>query len=97
VEEAVRARAAGEAASDGEDASDASASPAGEQGLRPGLTPPKLRPPGMLELEELLAERLSTRVSVTMSGARGKVVIDFADLEDLERLYHLMSGHADDQ
>ena len=48
--------------------------------------------PGMLELEELLAKCLATKVQVTMSGKRGKVVIDFADLEDLERLYHLMSG-----
>lgn len=58
----------------------------------PTLTPPKLRPPGMLELEELLADCLATKVQVTMAGKRGKVVIDFADLEDLERLYHLMSG-----
>lgn len=58
----------------------------------PKLTPPRLRPPGMLELEELLADCLATKVQVTMSGKRGKVVIDFADLEDLERLYHLMSG-----
>lgn len=51
-----------------------------------------LRPPGLLELEELLAERLSTQVAVTMGARRGKVVIEFADLEDLERLYHLMNG-----
>ncbi len=51
----------------------------------------KLRPPGLLELEHLLAEHLSTRVSVTMGASRGKVVIDFADLEDLERIYHQMT------
>lgn len=55
----------------------------------------RLRPPGLLELEELLADRLSTNVSVSMSAKRGKIQIDFADLEDLERLYHLMSGHVD--
>ncbi|MBU6215019.1 MAG: ParB/RepB/Spo0J family partition protein [Acidobacteria bacterium] len=48
---------------------------------------PKLRPPGLLELEELLAERLDTKVSISMSARRGKVVIDFANLEDLERIY----------
>ena len=51
----------------------------------------RLRPPGLLELEELLSERLSTRVKVSMGGKRGKVVIDFATLEDLERIYRAMS------
>jgi ParB family chromosome partitioning protein len=55
-------------------------------------TAPRLRPPGLLELEHLLAEHLSTRVSVTHSSRRGKVVIEFADLEDLERIYHLIAG-----
>jgi ParB family transcriptional regulator, chromosome partitioning protein len=57
-------------------------------GLQPST---RLRPPGLLELEQLLAEHLSTRVSVTMGGKRGKVVIEFADLEDLERIYHQMT------
>jgi ParB family chromosome partitioning protein len=51
-----------------------------------------LRAPGLLELEELLSERLSTRVNVTMGAKRGKVVIDFASLEDLERIYRAMTG-----
>lgn len=56
-----------------------------------GLTPStRLRPPGLLELEELLAAHLDTRVSIQMSARRGKVVIEFADLEDLERLYGLI-------
>jgi ParB family chromosome partitioning protein len=46
-----------------------------------------LRPPGLLELEQLLADHLQTRVAVQMSAKRGKVTIDFADLEDLERIY----------
>ena len=58
-----------------------------------GLTPAtKLRPPGLLELESLLAEQLQTRVAVTMGATRGRVTIDFADLEDLERIYRLMAG-----
>jgi ParB family chromosome partitioning protein len=85
VEEAVRDRSAGASAGTSE------ATNAEEVVERP-VPATKLRPPGLLELEELLAERLSTRVSVTMGGARGKIVIDFADLEDLERLYHLMNG-----
>ena len=47
----------------------------------------KLRAPGLLELEELFSQYLDTRVQVTMGPRRGKVVIDFADLEDLERIY----------
>jgi ParB family chromosome partitioning protein len=55
----------------------------------PGL--PTLRPPGLLELEALLAEYLNTRVSITMRGARGKVAVEFATLEDLERIYRLIT------
>lgn len=57
-----------------------------------GLTPAtRLRPPGLLELEELLAEHLATRVNVQLGAKRGKVTIDFADLEDLERIYRQMT------
>ena len=47
----------------------------------------RLRPPGLLELEQLLADHLDTRVGVQMGTKRGKVTIEFADLEDLERIY----------
>jgi ParB family chromosome partitioning protein len=58
-----------------------------------GLTPAtKLRPPGLLELENLLAEHLETRVTVQMGTKRGRVTVEFADLEDLERLYRRMTG-----
>ena len=58
-----------------------------------GLTPAtKLRPPGLLELENLLADHLETRVSVQMTAKRGRVTIDFADLEDLERIYRVIAG-----
>ena len=58
-----------------------------------GLTPAtKLRPPGLLELENLLAEHLETRVSVQMSAKKGRVSIEFADLEDLERIYRVIAG-----
>jgi ParB family chromosome partitioning protein len=58
-----------------------------------GLTPStRLRPPGLLELEHVLAEYLETRVSVQMSAKKGRVTIEFADLEDLERIYRAMTG-----
>jgi ParB family chromosome partitioning protein len=53
----------------------------------------RLRPPGLLELEELLADHLDTRVRVSMGagGGRGKVVVEFGGLEDLERIYRVMT------
>ncbi len=51
----------------------------------------KLRPPGLLELEELLGDYLETRVKITMGARHGRVQIDFANLEDLERIYRAMS------
>ena len=61
-----------------------------------GLTPAtRLRPPGLLELEELLAGYLETRVGVQMGAKRGKVTIEFADLEDLERIYRRMTHDVD--
>jgi ParB family chromosome partitioning protein len=51
----------------------------------------KLRPPGLLELEELLGDYLETRVHVTMGPKLGRVTIDFATLEDLERIYRVMT------
>ena len=45
----------------------------------------------LLELEELLADQLDTRVKINMGPKRGRVVIEFADLEDLERIYRRMT------
>jgi len=52
---------------------------------------PKLRPPGLLELEELLGDYLETRIRISMGPKHGTVQIDFATLEDLERIYRVMT------
>jgi len=52
----------------------------------------RLRPPGLLELEERLSDHPFTRVKVEMTASRGKVVVEFANLEDLERIYRAMTG-----
>jgi ParB family transcriptional regulator, chromosome partitioning protein len=52
---------------------------------------PRLRPPGILELETLLSQHLDTRVKVDMGSRRGKLLIEFASLEDLERIYRAMT------
>ncbi len=54
----------------------------------------RLRPPGVLDLEELLGDHLNTRVTVDVGGKRGRVIIEFANLDDLERIYRAMIGEA---
>lgn len=83
VEDAVRTR--GELA-------DATGATGAVASALAGDTPRKLRAPGLLELEELFSSYLDTRVSVTAGPRKGRVVIDFADLEDLERIYRLITS-----
>lgn len=86
VEDAVRQRERGAAVTAPVEEATAETTPG--RGSTRGSS--ALRPPGLLELEHLLSEHLSTRVSVTMAPGKGRVVIEFADLEDLERIYHRM-------
>lgn len=88
LEEAVRERGGASARTDDDEPAATTRKVGDGAGLSAAT---RLRPPGLLELEELLAEYLSTRVSVTMGTNKGKVVIEFADLEDLERIYHQMT------
>ena len=68
----------------------------GPRSTTPGGTGPRrLPPPGILELEELLSSHLNTRVKVDLTSKRGKVVVEFATLEDLERIYKLMVGQTE--
>jgi ParB family chromosome partitioning protein len=51
---------------------------------------PRLRPvpdASVAELEQLLEDYLNTRVHVDLKGRNGRIIIDFADLDDLERIY----------
>jgi ParB family chromosome partitioning protein len=64
----------------------------GDAKRAPSAAPGQLRPPGLLELEELLGDYLETRVKITVGGKQGKITVDFADLEDLERLYRVVTG-----
>jgi len=79
-----------------EEGPDGAGAPDGDQAAAPGLATPRaghsLRPPGVHDLEELLEERLNTRVKVDMGGKRGKLVIEFATLDDLERIYRVIIG-----
>ncbi len=57
----------------------------------------RLRAPGLLELEELFSDYLDTRVNVTMGPRHGRIAIEFADLEDLERIYRTITGEVSDE
>ncbi len=71
-----------------------------EEGGTSGTTEPsrrrpavrKLPEPGVLELEDLLSTYLNTRVKVDIQNRRGRLVVEFATLEDLERIYRAMVG-----
>jgi ParB family chromosome partitioning protein len=53
------------------------------------------RPPGLIDLEEALADHLATRVAINVGGRqRGKIVISFAGYDDLERLCALIQDRA---
>jgi ParB family transcriptional regulator, chromosome partitioning protein len=72
---------------------------AGASGTTNGATrrsgaPRRLPEPGLLELEELLAAFLNTRVKVDVRNRKGRLVVEFATLEDLERIYRTMVGSA---
>jgi ParB family chromosome partitioning protein len=86
VEEAVRARQELEGSLDPLDLTRSPDSPS------PASAP--VRDAGMHELEALLSEHLSTRVRVQEGRVGGRVVIDFADLDDLERIYRAMTEPA---
>jgi ParB family chromosome partitioning protein len=83
-----------EGAADGPDDSGGGSDGDGAARPRESATRPthSLRPPGVHDLEELLETRLNTRVKVDMGGKRGKLVIEFATLDDLERIYRVIVG-----
>jgi ParB family chromosome partitioning protein len=46
--------------------------------------------PAVAEAQRALSDGLQTRVRVEMGKRRGKIVVDFVSLEELERLLDLM-------
>jgi ParB family chromosome partitioning protein len=66
-----------------------------EPTVKPGGGAPRLRPvpdASVAELEHLLEDYLDTRVHVDLKGRNGRIIIDFADLDDLERIYIAISN-----
>lgn len=80
VEERVRSLLASAGEPDGSEAG-AAASGVGET-----------RPAALLELEELLGDHLATRVRASSARGKGKLTIEYADLDDLNRIYRAISA-----
>ncbi|RJK94154.1 ParB/RepB/Spo0J family partition protein [Vallicoccus soli] len=69
----------------------------GETGGDPVVRAPRrarAAAPGLDELAGRLADRFETRVKVDLGKSKGKIVVEFASLEDLERIVALMSPGA---
>jgi ParB family transcriptional regulator, chromosome partitioning protein len=48
--------------------------------------------PGMAEVEEILSEQLATRVQIQYGKKRGRVIIEFGSVDDLERIVSEIVG-----
>ena len=54
------------------------------------------RPPEVADAQRVLTDRLQTRVRVDMGARKGKIVVDFATLDELDRLLGVILGESRD-
>ena len=57
-------------------------------------TPTKRKPmlmPGLQDVAEKLSDRLDTRVTVSLGKRKGKIVVEFGSVDDLERIVDLLA------
>jgi ParB family chromosome partitioning protein len=52
----------------------------------------RARPAEIVEAQRTLADRLQTRVRVEMGQRKGRIVVDFVSLEELDRLVHAITS-----
>jgi len=91
VEEAVRARSGGAPTPGPAAAPEPSGGAAPQERPRGPRSPSS--DPAFLELEQLLGDHLDTRVAISGgAGGKGRLVVEFADIADLERIYRRMAG-----
>ena len=50
----------------------------------------RLREAGVIEVEDALARLLETRVRVSLGATKGRISVDFADIEDLRRIHNIL-------
>lgn len=53
---------------------------------------PRKRPDELVALEARLGERLETGVRIDYDGNKGRVILDFSSIDELERIYRQMFG-----
>jgi ParB family transcriptional regulator, chromosome partitioning protein len=58
---------------------------------RPRSTPLRATAPGLDDLAGKLSDRFETRVKVELGRRKGKIIIEFASLDDLERIVETMA------
>ncbi|MGL5827925.1 MAG: ParB/RepB/Spo0J family partition protein [Nocardioides sp.] len=60
----------------------------------PGQRTPRSRPtaPGLAELGDRLGDRLDTRVRVDLGKSKGRIVVEFASMDDLRRIVGIIDG-----
>ncbi len=56
----------------------------------------RARPPQVAEAQRALTDRLQTKVRVDMGARKGKIVIDFVSLEELDRLLGMIANTGSD-
>ncbi|MFT3716520.1 MAG: ParB/RepB/Spo0J family partition protein [Gordonia sp. (in: high G+C Gram-positive bacteria)] len=69
---------------------------ANREGAPDPATPGKKRPPlvmpGLQDVAERLSDRLDTKVTVSLAKKKGKIVIEFGSVDDLERIVEIIDG-----
>jgi len=67
-----------------------------QTGISGETTARVVRPAALLELEEQLSGLLDTRVQISTGAKRGRLTVEFANLEDLERIYRVILDGRED-
>jgi ParB family chromosome partitioning protein len=67
---------------------------ANREGPVPGPTPRRkpIQMPGLQEVAENLSSAFDTRVTVSLGKRKGKIVVEFGSVDDLERIVSIMNA-----
>ena len=60
--------------------------------VEPVVDPAPTRDAALLEVERILGDRFDTKVRVVTRGRKGRIIVDYADQDDLQRLFELLGG-----
>ncbi|MGZ4464590.1 MAG: ParB/RepB/Spo0J family partition protein [Nocardioides sp.] len=62
----------------------------GDHGSAPRVVRRKPSAPGLVDLADRLSDRLETRVKVDLGKSKGKITVEFASMDDLQRIVDVM-------